>query len=128
KPQPNAAWTDLTYLLARAGVSWRYYIFEGTEPDCASDEAVTCKAVTQGPQTPGIWNPLPYFADVKQSGQLEDIQSLTNFYEAVHKTTECGPPNVAWTDPSYNASAHTPALLSTGQAYVTTLINAITRS
>ncbi len=36
------AWTDLTYLLHKDGVSWRYYIHEGTEPDCEDDESVTC--------------------------------------------------------------------------------------
>src|SRR5256886_10912333 len=29
--QPDYAWTDLTYLLHKAGVSWRYYVFSGTE-------------------------------------------------------------------------------------------------
>src|SRR5207302_4096044 len=28
---PDYAWTDLTYLLHRAGVSWGYYVFNGTE-------------------------------------------------------------------------------------------------
>ncbi len=28
------AWTDLTYLLHKHRVSWRYYIFKGIEPDC----------------------------------------------------------------------------------------------
>ncbi len=27
-------WTDITYLLHKYGVSWRYYVFEGSEPDC----------------------------------------------------------------------------------------------
>ena len=37
------AWTDLTYLLHRAGVSWKYYVSEGTQPDC-DDDAMTCAA------------------------------------------------------------------------------------
>src|SRR5262249_8910908 len=31
------AWTDLTYLLHRHHVGWRYYVFTGTEPDCEND-------------------------------------------------------------------------------------------
>ena len=31
------AWTDLTYLLHKAGVSWAYYLSEGNEPDCEDD-------------------------------------------------------------------------------------------
>jgi phospholipase C len=28
------AWTDLTYLLHKANVSWAYYVAPGTQPDC----------------------------------------------------------------------------------------------
>ena len=110
------------------GVSWRYFVFEGSEPDCEDDEAVTCAPVTQGPKTSGIWNPLVDFGDVKEDGQLGDVQSLTNFYSAVQNTSECGLPNVSWITPNDKVSEHPPALVSTGQAYVTTLINSIMRS
>jgi phospholipase C len=127
---PNAtyAWTDITYLLHKRGINWAYYISKGSEPDCENDEAVTCAPVQQGPTTPGIWNPLPHFTDVKQDGQLGNIQSLTSFYAAVHQSGGCGLPHVSWLIPNGNASEHPPALVSQGQAYVTTLINAIMRS
>jgi phospholipase C len=126
-PNPKN-WTDITYLLAKAGVSWRYYIYEGVEPDCESDEAVTCKPVKQGPKTPGIWNPLRNFTDVSQDGQLGNIQSLNSFYTAVHTPTTCALPNVAWVVPNQHVSEHPPALVSAGQSYVTTLVNSIMRS
>src|SRR5215471_2399780 len=44
---PDYAWTDLTYLLHEHHVSWRYYVFKGTEPDCEDDSAVTCKSIPQ---------------------------------------------------------------------------------
>lgn len=47
------AWTDLTYLLHKRHVSWRYYVFTGTEPDCENDEMI-CESVRQGAKTPGI--------------------------------------------------------------------------
>jgi phospholipase C len=122
------AWTDLTYLMAKAKVSWRYYIYEGSEPDCESDEAVTCAAVKQTPKTPGIWNPLADFTDVKQDGQLANIQSLNSFYTGVHQTSSCGLPNVSWIDPNIRVSEHPPSKVSNGQAYVTTLVNSIMRS
>lgn len=127
---PNAtyAWTDITYLLHNAGVSWNYFVFKGSEPDCESDEATSCAPVQQGPTTPGIWNPLPYFTDVNQDGQLSNIQSLTSFYGAVHNQSSCGLPNVSWVNPNGRVSEHPPGLVSTGQAYVTTLIDAIMRS
>jgi len=122
------AWTDITYLLDRANVSWRYYVTEGREPDCENDEALSCETPAQVPTTPSIWNPLPNFTDVKEDGQLEDIQSLTHFYTAVHDESLCGLPNVSWIAPSSDYSEHPPSLISRGQAYVTTLINAIMRS
>jgi phospholipase C len=119
---PLYAWTDMTYLLHRAGVSWGYYVFQGTEPDCENDSAMTCAPVQQGPTTPGIWNPLPHFEDVHQDAQLSDIQSLTDFFTAAHAGTL---PAVSWIVPNGTVSEHPPALVSAGQTYVTGLINAI---
>ncbi|HJT54980.1 MAG TPA: alkaline phosphatase family protein [Ktedonobacteraceae bacterium] len=115
------AWTDLTYLLHKANISWAYYVAPGTQPDC-DDDAASCAPVKQGPKTPGIWNPLPNFDTVKQDGQLSNIQSVNNFYTAAKNGTL---PAVSWITPSNKESEHPPALVSTGQAYVTGLINAI---
>jgi phospholipase C len=121
---PVYAWTDLTYLLHRYGVSWRYYIFNGTQPDCA-DNAMFCKAVPQNATTPGIWNPLPWFTTVRQDRQLSDIAPLRDFFKAAHDGTL---PSVSWITPTQAVSDHPPALISNGQAYVTGLVNAIMRS
>jgi phospholipase C len=125
---PTRSWTDVTYLLNRAQVSWRYYIFEGAEPDCESDEATSCSPVKQAPKTPGLWNPLVSFTDVKEDGQLGNIQSLNNFYTAVHQSEGCGLPNVAWIDPKESVSEHPSSPVSQGQTYVTTLVDAVMRS
>lgn len=117
----RGAWTDLTYLLHKANVSWAYYIFEGTEPDCAND-AEDCTLKPQRVKTPGIWNPLPDFDTVKQDGQIGNIQSITNFYTAAKNGTL---PAVSWVTPNGKVSEHPPALVSAGQAYVTGLINAV---
>ncbi len=121
-------WTDLTYLMDHGGVSWRYYVHEGIEPDCEDDEATTCAKVVQNAKTPGIWNPLADFTDVKQDGQTGNIQPLPKFYEATANGQECGLPNVAWIVPDLVHSEHPPEPVSQGQAYVTTLINTIMRS
>ena len=123
--QLHYAWTDMTYLLHQANVSWAYYVFKGTEPDCEDDNAMSCAPVQQGPQTPGIWNPLPSFTDVTQDGQLGNIQSLSNFFSAAASGTL---PAVSWIDPNGTVSEHPPALVSAGQTYVTGLINAIMES
>jgi phospholipase C len=126
-PRATYAWTDITSLMARAGVSWRYYVAEGFEPDCEDDESVICKPVKQNSHTPGIWNPLADFTDVQQNGQLGNIQSLDSFYTAAHEAASCGLPNVSWIAPSLKVSEHPPSLISRGQTYVTTLINTIMR-
>jgi phospholipase C len=122
--QLHYAWTDMTYLLHKNGISWGYYVFKGAEPDCESDAAMTCAPVQQGPQTPGIWNPLPSFTDVQQDGELGNIQTLSNFYTAARNGTL---PAVSWIDPNSKVSEHPPALVSAGQTYVTSMIDAIMR-
>ena len=120
--RPIYAWTDLTYLLHQHHVSWGYYVVKGTEPDCEDDSQVNCPPVKQNARTPGIWNPLPYFDTVKDDGELERIQPIENFYEQARKGTL---PAVLWIVPSHEVSEHPPALISTGQAFVTGLINAV---
>src|SRR6476659_9764103 len=40
------AWTDLTYLLHRAHVSWRYFVANGSQPDCADARLGTLPSVS----------------------------------------------------------------------------------
>ncbi len=81
--------------------------------------------VPQGATTPGIWNPLPHFTDVHQDNQLGNVQTLSNFFTAAQTGTL---PAVSWIDPNGKVSEHPPSLVSTGQTYVTGLINAIMKS
>ncbi len=114
------AWTDLTYLLHKANVSWAYYLSEGTEPDCA-DDAMLCQSKPQNKNVPGIWNPLPAFDTVKQDSQLANIQTVDKYFAAAKAGTL---PDVAWIVPENTVSEHPPAKISVGQSYVTSLINA----
>jgi phospholipase C len=120
--QLHYAWTDLTYLLHKDNVSWGYYIFQGSEPDCEQDQNMTCSSVPLNVKTPGIWNPLPSFTDVGQDQQLANIQTLTNFFTAARDGTL---PAVSWITPNEKVSEHPPGLVSAGQTYVTGLVNAI---
>jgi len=121
---PIYAWTDLTYLLHQSGISWGYFIVSGTEPDCEDDEQEDCPPIPQNSRTPGIWNPLPYFDTVRQDGELGNIQPISRFYHAAAAGTL---PAVSWVVPSGPVSEHPPALISAGQAFVTSLINAVMR-
>jgi phospholipase C len=121
---PNYAWTDLTWLLHKYHVSWKYYVAPGTQPDC-DDDAMTCPAKPQKVGTPEIWNPLPFFTTVHQDGQLGNIQTVDHFYADVRADSL---PAVSWIVPNGRLSEHPPGLVSAGQAYVTGLINTIMQS
>jgi phospholipase C len=114
------AWTDLTYLLHKNGVSWAYYLSEGMEPDCADGE-VRCTRQGQLLKVPSIWNPLPNFTDVHDDRELRNVRKLDDYFEAA-STGKL--PAVSWIVPDDAVSEHGPASIHAGQAYVTRLINA----
>ena len=122
---PDYAWTDITYLLHKYGVSWSYYVFKGGEPDCEQDSQIACTPHNQSFHTPGIWNPLPYFDTVRTDHQRRNIKPLSAFF-ADAKAGKL--PKVTWVMPNDIVSEHPPGLVSVGQSYVTGLINAIMRS
>jgi phospholipase C len=107
------AWTDLTWLLHAHGVSWGYYLDNGAQSS------------TNPRGVPTIWNPLPGFTDVAQDGQQGNVLPLTTFFSQAQAGTL---PAVSWIVPAPKDSEHPPALVSTGQAYVTRIINAVMSS
>jgi phospholipase C len=115
------AWTDLTYLLHKAGVTWKYYVAEGVEPDC-DDDPTRCATDGQRTTTPGIWNPLPFFTTVREDSELSRIQTIDSFEQDAKNGTL---PAVSWVVPNNQVSEHPAARVSTGEGYVTALINAI---
>ncbi|HEY2552135.1 MAG TPA: alkaline phosphatase family protein [Streptosporangiaceae bacterium] len=125
KTNIDLAWTDLTWLLHQYHVSWRYYIQTGLQPDCSNDSAETCAPVRQKATTPGIWNPLALFGDVKEDHQLRDIQNLDGYFSAARRGKL---PAVSWVVPSEPDSDHPPASVHQAQAYVTSVVNAAMKS
>ena len=109
------AWTDVTWLLHRHHVSWSYYLDHGAVTvDLKNENGVSIH-----------WNPLPGFTDVRKDNQLGSLRPLSVFY----KQAKAGSlPQVSWVAPDFRDSEHAPALISTGQAYVTKVINAVMRS
>ncbi len=118
---PIYAWTDITYLLHKNNVSWGYYVDEGYQPDC-EDDSMYCTPAVQKANVPQIWNPLPWFTDVHEDNETGNVQPLDNFYVAAK---DGDLPAVTWIVPDQNDSEHPFALVSQGQRYTTTLINAI---
>ena len=124
-PHKKYSWTDLTYLLHKANVSWRYYVQSGGQPDCEDAGQLTCSSVKQNSFTPGIWNPLPSFEDVKSDHQLGNIQPLTKFTAAARTGTL---PSVSWIVPASQNSEHPGSKISSGVAFTTSLVNQIMKS
>jgi phospholipase C len=110
------AWTDITYLLHEAGVSWAYYVHPATcvVPPCPDD-------VEGG--TPAGKAPLHGFVTVRENHQLKNIRPHNEYFDAARDGTL---PSVSWVVPGHCCSEHPGAgtPISHGQAYVTRLINA----
>jgi phospholipase C len=116
--KPIYAWTDITWLLHRHGVSWAYYVDDDTcirEP-CGRGEGGTGV----------IQNPLPNFTDVHQTGQLGNIKFHRDYYQAA---ADGALPSVSWVmpGPGYSEHPNNKKSLYWGQAHVTRLVNAAMR-
>ena len=125
KNLPDYPWTDLTWLLHAAGVSWGYYVYDQQHPMVPGDGDDERPGPNDGPTLGGAWNPLPLFDDVKADGQLGDIQSGTNFDAQVAAGTL---PVVSWVIPSFNESDHPNADLVNGQAWVKHVVDELQAS
>ena len=124
-PDEDFGWTDLTYLLHRHHVSWRYYVSPGTPPDCP-DGVTNCPPDdTRQHGTSPLFNPLPDFVTVRQNRQLGNIESSTNFFLQARRGSL---PDVSWVIPSQADSEHPAASIAVGQAWVTRVVNAVMRS
>ena len=121
--QPGYGWTDITYLLFEHHVSWRYYVDGGYQPDC-DDGAETCAEVPQSNTVGEAWNPLVDFVTVHQDRQLGNIQKASRFFGAARRGRL---PAVSWVVPNGRDSEHPGRSIADGQAWVTSLVNAVMR-
>lgn len=125
------AWTDITYLLHKAGVKWACYLDYGARgPALRKDEYLALHTATRDvgsftAYVPSTWNVLPGFVTVHQDSQITNIDPLTEFFAAAKAGTL---PAVSWIIPNNKDSEHPTSLVSTGQGFVTNVINAIMRS
>lgn len=119
------AWTDITYLLHKAGVSWACYLDEGAKADSADFVPRSSPRNKRMLRVARVWNVLPGFNDVHQDKQIKNIQTIDRFFKVAKSGSL---PSVCWMMPNHRDSEHPPARISVGQAYVTRIINAIMRS
>jgi phospholipase C len=124
-PAGGFAWTDLTWLMHRYGVSWKYYIFPGTSPDVVNpgqDDGIHGIYVPQDASIPNDWNPLPLFSDVIADNQIGNIVEGSTFYA---DAAAGNLPAVSWVVPDFHTSEHPDASPRVGMNYVSGLVNAV---
>ena len=120
-------WVNFFQLLDQFGVSWKYYLGSGLEPDCDDDE-MTCDPQLQGSQVSGYWNPVPGYGSVEAQGQdylAAHNPDINQFLLDIKNGTL---PAVSWIVPSNGLSEHPVAGVTAGQDYVTSLVNAVMQS
>jgi phospholipase C len=124
---PRFAWSDVTDLLDRAGISWKYYLGEGQVADCEDGE-VDCPPQDMQPTVGNFQNPLPGFQEI------QDKNAATPGYLAAHNPplrefyadlAAGALPAVSWIVPTAAVSEHPPADVTEGMQYVTALVNAV---
>ena len=111
-------WTSITYLLFQHGVSWAYYVGANT---CVTQPC----PVSTGQETAWFQNPLPGFQDVKDTGQLGNIQPHEQLFTALETDSL---PSVSWIMPAKGTSEHPPDPIDSGMAWVTQVVNAVMRA
>jgi phospholipase C len=113
--KPPYIWGDITWLLHRAGISWRYYVGPSTciRPPCHTKDKTA---------TAGFQNPLPGFKTVKVDDQYGNIAPHGTYFSAAKRGTL---PAVSWIMSTKHRSEHPPDSVDLGQAWVTKVINAV---
>jgi len=119
--EPVYAWTDITWLLDRDGVSWGYFVAPGTcsFPPCPVEASRERK-------TPAAKNPLPGFTDARATVR-DNILDHDDFKRAAMQGTL---PSVSWVVPGNDVSEHPQSSrgIDAGMAHVTRLVNTVMRS
>jgi phospholipase C len=120
---PPYAWTDITWLLDEAHVSWAYYV--------GNDSCVRAPCAPprrKDYRTGSSHSPLPGFGSFRErDGYYDNVLRVDHYLSAAERGSL---PTVSWIVPPPIASDHPggPSNTRTAMAYVTRLINAAMRS
>ena len=116
-------WTDITYLLHDAGVSWSYYVGDGTNLSCSQ---WPCRSESAGDATARSWMPIRGFTTLKEDGEVGNVRHVSEFLASAADGTL---PSVSWVIPAAKVSEHPGrGSMEPGYAYVTSTINAVMHS
>jgi phospholipase C len=113
-------WTDISWLLHAHGVSWAWYVGDGTNVHCSK---YPCPPKHRATATPRFWNPAQNFLDLRETHQEGNIRHTRDFLDAASAGTL---PQVSFVIPGGNVSEHPDySPVPAGEAYVTKLITTI---
>jgi phospholipase C len=120
---PIYAWTDITWLLDRRGVSWASYIGNHTcwaDPPCHDPEARTYGTAYNRNVLPGFTS---FWNGQRPSGIDDNVVPVEDYIAAA---ADGSLPSVSWIFPTSLTSEHpnSRSTTRTGMAYVTRLVNA----
>lgn len=124
---PVYPWVSLFQLMDINSVSWKYYLANGTEPDC-DDGEMTCDPQKQISSVLSFWNPLPGFAWVRSRGANYVATHNPDVNQFLVDLKQGTLPQVSWLVPSSAFSEHPPSGVTAGMEYVTSLVNAVMAS
>lgn len=126
-PPPDLAWTEITWLLHKAGISWGYYVYDAQGGSMLPGDVADGEAPV-GDHTyyqVSDWNPMPGFDDIKIDGELGNLHPGSAFPAAVKSGTL---PTVSWVIPPFPSSDHPTASLANGQLWLMHEVHAIQTS
>jgi len=118
RKKPPYAWTDITYLLEKHQVDWKWYNAPGT---CI---VAPCEDGPEDIGTPKAMNPLPGFVTVHQNDQMDNITTHDELFSDAEQGTL---PSVSWVAPGRGFSDHpgNKKPITAAQEFATRVINAI---
>lgn len=117
-------WVNLPELFDLNGITWKYYLGQGPEPDCEEGE-MDCVPNEQAGSVLSIWNPVPGFAWVAGQGRGYLAWHNPPLRQLMADIEGGTLPAVAWVVPARNFSEHPPASITAGMEYVTAIVNAV---
>ena len=133
----NYPWADITILLRKYGLTWNYFVGDGTDLACegkapetrdAPQPASPCNPGHDGDVTTEGWMPIKWFQSVKEAtvGGRERVAHVSDFFTNISNGELA---DVTWFIPPPRWSEHPGhASIRPGERYVTKLVNAIGQS
>jgi phospholipase C len=121
--KPIYAWTDVTWLLDRAHVSWRTYVGNHTcwqQASCDDPEGRSYNTSNNRNVLPGFTS---FWNGERADGVEDNVQPVDTYLASA---ADGSLPSVSWIFPTSATSEHpnSKSTIKTGMAYVTRLVNA----